>query len=130
MIALQIDIDGERYVTAGAEDWSLLNAFVDLSRAGPGEDSSENYMQFRAGGLSKSLEDGVREHLRWGERSLKLGSVVTISIVETGNVDSPKKRYRSDNHDPWAPFTEEELREMKYRDYLALKEEFEGKADG
>ena len=130
MIAIQIDIDGERYLTIGADDWSLLNAIVNLSRAEPDQKVSEGYMEIGTGGLSKRLEDGVREHLRWGERPLQVGSVVTLSIVETDHVDPPRKRYRSDNQDPWAPFTEEELREMKYRDYLALKEEFEGKTGG
>jgi hypothetical protein len=36
------------------------------------------------------------------------------------------KRFRSDHEVQENPFTEEEMREMRYNDYLNLKEEFEG----
>ena len=130
MVALQIDIDGKRYVTAGAEDWSLLNAILDISRIEPGSKVRDGYMEIAPGVYTLPDAEGIRHHVRWPKRELCVGSVVTISIIETNDVDPPKKRYRSDATVQESPFTDEEMREMRYRDYLELKEEFEGKADG
>lgn len=130
MIALQIDVDGKRYVTAGVDDWSLLNAIVNLSRAEPRSKVRDGYMEVTIGAYTTPNADGVRHHVRWPDSPLKVGSVVTISIIETETPDPPRKRYRSDSEVQENSFTDEEWQEMKYRDYLELKEEFEGKSGG
>ena len=48
-----------------------------------------------------------------------------VEIVDTDEIDAPVKRYRSDQEVQENPFTDEEWREMRYNDYLQLKEEFE-----
>ena len=55
---------------------------------------------------------------------------MTMKVVDTEAVDSPVKRYRSDAKVQESPFTEEEMRDMRYKDYLSLKAEFEGQTDG
>lgn len=130
MLALEIDIDGKRHVTAGVEDWSLLNAIINLSRKEPGSKVLDGQKEISIGALTTPNEDGIRHHVRWPEHPLTVGSVITISIVETETVDPPRRRYRSDSKVQEVAFTDEELHDMKYRDYLALKEEFEGKSGG
>ena len=56
---------------------------------------------------------------------LSVGDKVQVEVVETIDIDKPKKRFRSDNEVQEDPFTEEEAREMRYQDYLELKKEFE-----
>ena len=65
---------------------------------------------------------------RYENAPLKIGSIVTIRIIDTNDVDQPKKRYRSDSEAQESPYTEEEWQNMKYQDYLSLKVEFEPKA--
>jgi hypothetical protein len=51
-------------------------------------------------------------------------------VVDTLEVDEPKNRYRSDAEHQENPFTEEEWRDMRYKDYLQLKAEFEANEIG
>ena len=60
-----------------------------------------------------------------GMDDLAVGDKVEIEVVETIEIDQPKKRFRSDHEVQEDPFTEEEAREMRYQDYLELKKEFE-----
>jgi hypothetical protein len=129
MIALQIDIDDERYVVAGVEDWSLLRADVLASRVEQDSTVRDGYIELSAGGLTLPNAEGIRQHFRYTTVPLKIGTRVTISVIEVDTVDPPKKRYRSDKTIQESPFTEEEMREMRYKDYLELKAEFE-RADG
>jgi len=130
MIAIQVDIDGKRYAVIGAEDWSLLHAEILAMFAEPNSKVRDGYIEFKAGGMTLPDVESIRHHLRWTAQPLAVGSVVTMKVVDTENVDPPKKRYRSDAEIQENPFTDEEMREMRYKDYLALKAEFEGKTDG
>jgi hypothetical protein len=129
MIAFQVDIDGERVVVAGVEDYSVLALHVD---AGRGKESTNSpakataEIRFSVGGLSRADPSGVRHHFRWPERNLAMGSTISVTIVDVENPDPPQRRYRSDKHVQQSPFTEEELREIRRQDYLELKKEFEG----
>jgi predicted RNA-binding protein len=58
---------------------------------------------------------------------LELGDKIEIEIGDIQKIDLPKKRYRSDKEVQENPFTDEEWRELRYKDYLDLKKEFEGK---
>jgi hypothetical protein len=72
-----------------------------------------------------SDEGNVSHHFRWKEGFLEVGSVFRVRVIDTLNVDHPIKRYRSDSDVQEGSFTDEELREMRYQDYLRLKAEFE-----
>jgi len=75
--------------------------------------------------MTKDNEEGIAHHFRWPRVPLKIGSTVRVTVVEVDSVDLPVKRYRADKEVQENPFTEEEMREMRYQDYLALKKEFE-----
>jgi hypothetical protein len=124
MIALKIIVNGQLYTTIGQEDWSVLTAGVAATRPDGPNDIGEN-IRFNLGGLSRPNSEGIIHHFRWRELNLKPGDNVAIEVVETAEVDHPLKRYRSDREVQENPFTEEEWREMRYKDYLELKNEFE-----
>src|SRR5258706_265531 len=128
MIAFEIEIDGERYVVAGVEDWSILSMHITAKRAErdnvptgepPDVDAS-------AGGLTLYDADRISYHFRWPRKDLAVGSSVTVKIIETSSADPPVNRYRSDREVQENPFTEEEWKQMRHDDYLKLKQEFEG----
>jgi len=129
MLAFKVEIDGEELATAGFEDWSILALHVNASRGSPTapfESARYDEAHFSVGGLSESDANGVSHHVRWKEKVLTIGSQVKVTVVETDQPDFPLKRYRSDARIQENPFTEEEMREMRWRDYLELKKEFEG----
>ena len=124
MIAFEIYINDKYIVTAGQEDWSVLamhvNAVRDIEH-----DSDKYNLRFSVGGLSQKNRENISEHFRWPEVDLKVGDKVHVKVVETNDIVNPKKRFRSDNEVQENPFTEEEWKEMRYKDYLELKKEFE-----
>ena len=130
MVAIQIDVDGERYAVIGAKDWSLLHAEILAMFSEPDLKVRDGYIELKAHGLTIPDSESIRYHLRWPDHPLSVGSVVTMKVVDTEAVDSPVKRYRSDAKVQESPFTEEEMRDMRYKDYLSLKAEFEGQTDG
>lgn len=131
MLAFKIEIDGEDFVTAGFDDWSILSLHVNASRGSPSapfESARYNEARFSVGGLSETDTEGVSHHVRWKDKVLPIGSRVTVTVVEVDHPDLPLKRYRSDAKVQENPFTEEEIREMRWRDYLDLKKEFDGQS--
>lgn len=125
MIALRIRVNGDEILVIGQEDVSILHSSIVVSR-GNFERDVDDYIRLNAHGLSQETEKGYREHFRWKDRELQIGDVVEIAVLEANEIDPPVKRYRSDSEVQESPFTEEELREMRYNDYLRLKEEFDG----
>lgn len=130
MIALKLSVDGEELLTAGVEDWSLVNAQVLAMQSEPNSEVRDGYIELSSGGLTLPDSEKIRYHFRWPRVELQVGSVVTIEIVESENPTPPKKRFRSDAEVQENPFTDEEIREMRYQDYLNLKAEFDGDANG
>ncbi|MCF1458541.1 MAG: hypothetical protein LPH21_13565 [Shewanella sp.] len=124
MIALKIIVNGKYCATAGQEDWSVLASHVSATRPPPDKDGEET-IRFSVGGLSQFNEEGIAHHFRWKEINLEPGDKVEVEVTETAEVDPPVKRYRSDSEVQEDPFTEEEMREMRYQDYLELRKEFE-----
>jgi hypothetical protein len=125
MIAYRIRVNRKPLVTAGQNDWSILSTHVTASRDN-GERGVEDYMRLSIHGLSKENEQGFCEHFRWSEVDIEVGDIIELEIVDVGDIDPPKKRYRSDSQVRESPFTQEEWKEMRYKDYLELKKEFEG----
>ena len=126
MLAYQIEIDEKKYVTAGVDDWALLSLHITASRPETGLSTCNELIECSVGGLALSVEaDPAHYHFRWSEAPLKVGSTVTIRIVDAVTADTPKKRYRSDSQIQENPYTTEENRQMRYQDYLSLKAEFE-----
>jgi len=126
MLAFEVEIDGEKAFLAGVEDWHLLTFHLNAMREQDSLACSDYDLDLHMGGMTVSDEHGVAHHLRWGgELPLALGSVVTIKIVETDSPDPLVRRYRSDREVQECAFTPEEMRQMRYDDYLAYKAEFE-----
>ena len=128
MLAFRVEIDGERPLVAGVDDWSILALHVNAVRADKGG-SAEDELFFSVGGLTTENSEGVSHHFRWPRVPLKIGSTVIVTLTETNSADTVAKRYRSDKEVQEDPFTEEEAREMRRQDYLVLKKEFEGSED-
>jgi len=129
MLALQVEVDGKSYATAGAEDWALLSLHVTASRGeltAPNESVRADRIDLSVGGLSQPDSEGISQHIRWGRLDLSLGAKVTLTVVETDTPTPPIRRYRSDSKVQEQPFTEAEMREFRWKDYLELKKEFEG----
>jgi hypothetical protein len=130
MLALDVEIDGRKTVLAGADDWSILGLNIVANRDEPGSTGRSGYIECSVGGLTLPDAEQVRNHFRWPTQELSLGSIVTIRVVDAPEADAPKRRYRSDAKIQESPFTQEELRQMRYKDYMALKAEFEQNCDG
>lgn len=130
MLALEVEIDGERFVVAGSEDWGLLSVILTAQRGtpdAPAVSARTDSVDVRVGGLTERDGSGQTHHLRWGNKELRLGSRVSVRVIEVDQADTPIKRYRSDAQVQENPFTDNEIREMRWKEYLELKKEFEGK---
>lgn len=125
MLAFEVEIDGRRGVLAGTEDWSVLNFIVTANRFEPEESVPGDSLDASVSGLSLPDADGNRHHFHWARHELQIGSTITIRIVDSSTADAPIKRYRSDAKVQEYPLTDEEIRALRYQDYLELKAEFE-----
>lgn len=125
MLAYEVTVNGQNLPVAGMEDWSSMSIILSAIRDKDEEGGID--FTFHLGGLSLPDENGVDHHARWEkpQMGLSVGSDIQIKIVDSDEVAPPVRRYRSDHEVQECPFTEEEMREMRYRDYLDLKAEFE-----
>ncbi|MBU6372090.1 MAG: hypothetical protein KJS97_05120 [Alphaproteobacteria bacterium] len=122
-----MQIDGKPLGDFGDADFSVHSFALSLirsdeSRARGGELDIHSHI----GGLTRADADGHSYHYRWPVPEIGIGAVITIEIVDSDACIPAPVRRRSD-----APatleseFTAEEIRKMRYRDYLDLKKEFE-----
>ena len=125
MLAFELSVDGERVCLAGMEDWAVMSVILSAVRARSGDRARNGELDVSAGGLSETDADGVYYHARWARVNLKVGSKVTINLVETDEPDLPVRRYRSDREIQEPAFTDEEIEEMERQDYQRLKAKFE-----
>lgn len=92
MYALEIAINGQQTVTAGAPDRCVLSAGISLMgklgpQAAPRRDDGTVDLTLRLGGLTARANGATDEHLDWLRADLQTGDVVTIRILETGHAD-------------------------------------------
>ena len=113
-------------------DWSILalHANARRGRDNPVNPDEPDDLEFSVGGLTEPDRERIRYHFRWPRRELRIGSTVKVTLVEADDCDTPTKRFRSDGEIQECPYTDEEMREFRRKDYLELKKEFEGGADG
>lgn len=133
MLAYQIEIDGKKFLVAGVTDWGFLGIHINANRGdpkAPAESARTDQLDLSVGGITETDSNGEFFHFRWPRKELSVGSRVTVTLIETENTDPPIKRYRSDNKVQEEPFTEEEIREMRWKTYLELKREFEPETKG
>jgi hypothetical protein len=96
MIAFEIELNGESLATAGTEDLSVLDAIVcavgKLGRESQGAQrhQHDHEIELTVGGLTSRADHSADEHLVWIKRTLKLGDVVTLRLVDAVSVDAPR----------------------------------------
>src|SRR5262245_15683945 len=98
MPVFHVYLNGKKVSTAGVGDLGVLGAHVSWVRR-RGEltlakkpESVEEELTLHVGGLITPRE----EHVRWLDRSLKVGDEVRITIAEDAAVDRPRSRERRD----------------------------------
>lgn len=121
MLCYEVVVNGQKVAVAGFADWAVMSVIVSSSR-GEGKYGPDHTLHI--GGLSTDSEDGAR-HVRWKTPDLVIGSEVLIKVIDCDKPDEPTKRFRSNKDVQENPFTDEEMREMRYQSYLELKAEFE-----
>jgi hypothetical protein len=124
MKAFRIVVDGKALGDLGIADFSVASVIVDFGR--PAKVETIDY-HFRVGGLTQPDKNGVSWHYRWACPTIQEGARIEIEIVDSDNCVPPTRLYRSDREVQESPFTEEEMRDLRYKDYLELKREFEPK---
>lgn len=122
MKAFRVVVDGQPMGDLGVPDLGTASLIVGVDRV-QGLDSIEHRLS--VGGLTEPDTDSVCWHYRWACPKIHEGSRVEIEIVESANCVTPTRRYRSDHQVQEPAFTQEELRALRYEDYLELKREFE-----
>ena len=129
MIAFRVNVDGQHFGDFGVEDFAVQNIILGMGRrtqAGvPPSVNDGCYVNI--GGLTEVDQHGKSYHYRWVPPKLTLGTKIEIEIVEVTICAPPASRHEADGNARSAEeiFTEDELREMRYEDYLELKQEFE-----
>ena len=106
----------------GVADFSIATFIVDFGR--PLKAETIDY-HLRIGGLTQPDKDGVSRHYRWACPGIQEGTRIEIEIVDSEACVPPTRLYRSDREVRESPFTDEEMRDLRYKDYLELKKEFE-----
>jgi acyl-homoserine lactone acylase PvdQ len=124
-LSLLVEIDGERFTIAGSDNWGVLNVMVTAVRANAALERAGDEIEVVVGGTCEQTVPGEHYHMRWSRRHLTVGSKLSITVLKCSDPDKPIKRYRSDSTVQESPFTDAEMKDMKYREYLALREEFE-----
>jgi hypothetical protein len=90
MIAFEVYLNGERICTAGVGDLGVLTSSLAWRGAQPyqkGGPTVAEYLRLYVGGLANS-----GDQLRWLDRKLKRGDVVSIKVVEADSPDKPRER--------------------------------------
>ncbi len=87
MIAFEVRLNAKKLCVAGVGNDGVLTAIVDFV-ARPQDVRSE----LDVGGLISS----TNEHVKWLNRTLRIGDEVTVKVVDTTSVNKPRKRQRSD----------------------------------
>jgi hypothetical protein len=98
MRAFVLYLNGRKLGTAGVGDEGVLTATVTWVRR-----KGEHNRSTRAAGVVEELELSLAglmtptdEHVRWRQRSIKVGDEVRIKVVEVTTVDKPGHRKKRD----------------------------------
>ncbi len=122
MLAFKITINNEPPRILGIEDWVVFSINLTAIR-----NTIDGIPEFHnhCGGLTDEKHHGYVEHFRWRLPDIKTGDTLIIEVIESMDALPPTRRYRSDKERQESSFTEEEDKEIRYKEYLELKAEFE-----
>ena len=82
MIGIEVEINGEKACTVSTSAVAFLTAMLMWMDDRPWE--------FQVRGVAES--EGVREHLKWLDRELRIGDQITIRILDVQDSDVPAER--------------------------------------
>ena len=118
MIAFEVNINGKRICIAGIADFGVLSAILSWARRRPENSrdgkSIEEELTFEVGGLD-STDAAVSEYLKWLATPLQVGDIVSISVIECDQAETPSERRREDP---------DAAAKVKKRYYEQLKREY------
>ena len=103
MIGFEISIDGQKACTAGVGDLGVVSAIASWVRRVSRDPSSgtpipgqfEEELTFHVGGLAHDA-DGAGVNVSWLDQSLNVGQRITLTVVDTTQVNRPRTRHRED----------------------------------
>jgi hypothetical protein len=94
MIAFEVHLNEKKICTAGVGDFGVLTTSLAWRGSKPyrrrGRSVAE-YLRLDVGGLAAS-----GEHLRWLDRKLRRGDVISIKVVEVDSADQARERQGPD----------------------------------
>lgn len=98
MPVFHVYLNGKKVSTAGVGELGVLGTHVSWVRRN-GEDTrskkpdaTEEELRLHVGGLITPRE----EHVRWVDKTLKVGDEVRIVVATDGTIDRPRSRERRD----------------------------------
>ena len=120
MLAFQVSINGKLAGTFGFEDWSVLLVHLRAFRSKSDGDEKFDELHFGITGIAAGSRSTHNEHVDMLDRTLGMGDVLEVKILESDTVAPPARRYTVES-----TFTEEEWLEAEREDYRRLKTKFE-----
>ena len=103
MIGFEISVDGQKICTAGVGDLGVVTAMANWVRriardphsGTPIAGQFEEELTFHVGGLTHDA-DGAGVNVTWLDQALSTGQRITMTVVDTTQVDTPRTRRRED----------------------------------
>jgi hypothetical protein len=100
MIAFEVFLNRKKLARAGVGSDGVLTAMTTwvrrrASRTGGKRQQWDRDLSFSLGGY-RSTNGNVGEHLKWEDRKLKPGDVLTIKVINAARVDEPRRRVVED----------------------------------
>jgi hypothetical protein len=101
--AFEVELNGERLCTAGAEHQSVMSVMTTLTEKRCLEAKTDcgtegqlkQELTLNVNGLVRDA-DGAYVFLEWIDRRLQVGDEIRIKVLQTSNADEPKSRRPED----------------------------------
>jgi hypothetical protein len=105
MRAFALCLNGQKIATAGVGDSGVLSANITWVGKRPATSPTGTGAVEEIGVVLGGLNNETDEHLRWRQRTLRVGDEVCIKVLEVASVDRPRHRQKRNRT--------EELRQQK-----------------
>lgn len=101
MIILRVEINGEKIVSAGKDDLSVLSAIIGATgilgpqSCGTAKEKQAHDLRLNIGGLGAKNEEDQGTHYDWiGPTTLSVGDEIKVTILDGDTADRPIKENR------------------------------------